>query len=251
MDPQTGVSKGYGFIRFSNQDEVNHALFHMQGQFIGKSPIKLFISSKSETIGQRQLAPNDPNDPNNTTLYIAGIDNIDEMEVERCFQVFGKIVYVKIPTGKKCAFVQFLNRMDAENAMREMNGAVIANHRVRVLWGRSNNPNVKKSSTFEEKKGSLQQQPQGFQQQVQQQIQQPQIQKPLIDEKKIMEQQQQAYNHYMNQLKLYQIQQQKMLKKQQQMEQYLNYNVEKENESFISKQHFTSLTTKSILKIMK
>lgn len=247
MDPQTGVSKGYGFIRFNSQDEVNHALFHMQGQYIGKSPIKLFISSKSETLGQRQLAPNDPNDPNNTTLYIAGIDNIDEIEIERCFQVFGKIVYVKIPTGKKCAFVQFLNRIDAENAMREMNGTVIGNHRVRVLWGKSNNPNIKKSSAFDEKKGS------SFQQPIQQQpiIQQPQIIKPQIDERTIFEQQEKAYQQYLNNLKLYQLQQQQLMIKQQQMEQYLNYNVEKENESFLSRYKFVSTTPNSILKYIK
>jgi len=41
MDPTTGVSKGYGFVRFGNEDEGREALISMQGVFIGSRPIRV------------------------------------------------------------------------------------------------------------------------------------------------------------------------------------------------------------------
>ena len=37
---------------------------------------------------------------------------------------FGDIIYVKIPAGKGCGFVQFVLRTAAERAMTTMNGQV-------------------------------------------------------------------------------------------------------------------------------
>jgi len=41
MDPTTGVSKGYGFVRFGNEDEGREALISMQGVFVGSRPIRV------------------------------------------------------------------------------------------------------------------------------------------------------------------------------------------------------------------
>jgi len=34
-DPQTGLSRGYGFVRFSNEQEMQRAMAEMQGQYCG------------------------------------------------------------------------------------------------------------------------------------------------------------------------------------------------------------------------
>ena len=47
-----------------------------------------------------------------------------EAQLRAIFQPFGDIVYVKIPSGKGCGFVQFSQRSDAEAAMLQMNGQV-------------------------------------------------------------------------------------------------------------------------------
>ena len=55
------------------------------------------------------------------------------------FQGFGEITYVKIPPGKGCGFVQFVQRHAAEMAINQMQGYPIGNSRVRLSWGRSQN----------------------------------------------------------------------------------------------------------------
>lgn len=40
-DPATKISKGYGFVKFSNLDEANKALIEMNGQTIGEKVIKV------------------------------------------------------------------------------------------------------------------------------------------------------------------------------------------------------------------
>ena len=40
-DPNTKVSKGYGFVKFMNVDEANRALIEMNGHVIGDKTIKV------------------------------------------------------------------------------------------------------------------------------------------------------------------------------------------------------------------
>ena len=77
-------------------------------------------------------------DTTNTTLFIGGLSSsVAEDQLRAIFGRFGGIVYVKIPPGKGCGFVQYMERAAAEVAMTEMNGQVIGNSAVRISWGRS------------------------------------------------------------------------------------------------------------------
>ncbi len=49
---------------------------------------------------------------------------VTEQQLRAIFQPFGEIVYVKIPSGKGCGFVQFTQRSNAETAMLQLNGQV-------------------------------------------------------------------------------------------------------------------------------
>jgi RNA recognition motif-containing protein len=60
-------------------------------------------------------------DPQNTTLFIGGLSAaVGEDDLRITFSRYGPIVYTKVPPGKGCGFVQFVNRHEAENAMREL-----------------------------------------------------------------------------------------------------------------------------------
>ena len=77
-------------------------------------------------------------DPNNTTVFVGGLSSfVTEDELRSFFQGFGEITYVKIPPGKGCGFVQFVQRHAAEMAINQMQGYPIGNSRVRLSWGRS------------------------------------------------------------------------------------------------------------------
>lgn len=70
-------------------------------------------------------------DPNNTTLFIGGLSSgVSEDDLRVLFGRFGDIVYTKIPPGKGCGFVQFVQRPAAETAMAQMQVHVCAHMRV-------------------------------------------------------------------------------------------------------------------------
>ncbi|KAH6648246.1 hypothetical protein BKA67DRAFT_357676 [Truncatella angustata] len=178
-DQQTGQSRGYGFVRFSNEQDQQRALVEMQGVYCGNRPMR---GGQFQQFGGQQMMPpaavppqgmgapwmqqqqqqpqafggyqqqqpggagfnpmvmNQFTDPNNTTVFVGGLSGyVTEDELRSFFQGFGEITYVKIPPGKGCGFVQFVHRHAAEMAINQMQGYPIGNSRVRLSWGRSQN----------------------------------------------------------------------------------------------------------------
>ena len=168
-DPISGMSRGYGFVRFSDEEDQRRALSEMQGVYCGNRPMRISTATpKNKTGGagpggmgmpgtQGSMgiysmgnptvgfygAPQPMNqftDPNNTTVFVGGLSGyVTEDELRSFFQGFGEITYVKIPPGKGCGFVQFVQRHAAEMAINQMQGYPIGNSRVRLSWGRSQN----------------------------------------------------------------------------------------------------------------
>lgn len=161
FDQVTNVSKGYGFVKFGNELEQQRSLLEMQGVFLNGRPIRVSTTSKSKSRFNninllQNVVPAVPHtsqfiyqvnqqppltqftDPSNTTVFIGGLSSlVSEEELRSCFQPFGQIVYVKIPVGKGCGFVQYVDRVAAETAIAKMQGFPIGNSRIRLSWGRS------------------------------------------------------------------------------------------------------------------
>ncbi|KAG0678759.1 hypothetical protein C6P41_003893 [Kluyveromyces marxianus] len=247
FDQFTGVSKGYGFVKFVNEAEQQRALVDMQGVFLNGRAIRVGATSKNKYQQQQQqqqhhhhqnqhqhqhqhphshqqqhqqqhrfgsngsasVAPptsasasaqqvsssvssvnsgmaqskfsypvlqqpsiNQFSDPNNTTVFIGGLSTlITEDELRTYFQPFGQIVYVKIPVGKGCGFVQYVDRVSAETAISKMQGFPIGNSRIRLSWGRS----AKQAAAMQQAISLALKQQTQQNQQVQQQQQQQQI----------------------------------------------------------------------------
>ena len=197
-DPLSGMSRGYGFVRFSDESDQQRALSEMQGVYCGNRPMRISTATPKNKGGPPQMgggmqsgmgggmqggmgggmqggmgmpqhnqggspmgygAPPTPmgyppmggnyggpqpmnqfTDPNNTTVFVGGLSGyVTEDELRSFFQGFGEITYVKIPPGKGCGFVQFVQRHAAEMAINQMQGYPIGNSRVRLSWGRSQN----------------------------------------------------------------------------------------------------------------
>ncbi|XP_024029389.1 polyadenylate-binding protein RBP47B' [Morus notabilis] len=156
-DPNTGRSKGYGFVKFSDESERNRAMTEMNGVYCSTRPMRISAATPKKTTGfQQQYAaakavypypayttpavPAVPADydTNNTTIFVGNLDpNVSEEELKQTFLHFGEIVYVKIPMGKGCGFIQFGARTSAEEAIQKMQGKMIGQQIVRVSWGRS------------------------------------------------------------------------------------------------------------------
>lgn len=138
VDPATGRSKGYGFVRYANESERDRSL-EMQGFQLSNRPIRVSLATarRSSSAGMPGIHPAEL-DPTNTTLFIGGLSaGVSEDQLRAIFQTYGDVVYTKIPQGKGCGFVQFVNRSDAERAMAEMNGQIVGSSAIRISWGRS------------------------------------------------------------------------------------------------------------------
>jgi len=168
-DPISGMSRGYGFVRFADEMDQQRALTEMQGVYCGNRPMRISTATpknkggNQNMMGQQMGGMNPPmgmytmgaptmgyygapqpmnqfTDPNNTTVFVGGLSGyVTEDELRSFFQGFGEITYVKIPPGKGCGFVQFVQRHAAEMAINQMQGYPIGNSRVRLSWGRSQN----------------------------------------------------------------------------------------------------------------
>jgi RNA recognition motif-containing protein len=180
-DPISGMSRGYGFVRFTSEEDQQKALTEMQGVYCGNRPMRISTATPKNKSGgpggppmvgmpqagggmNPMYAMNPPpgpmgyggggggggygqpqpmnqfTDPNNTTVFVGGLSGyVTEDELRSFFQGFGEITYVKIPPGKGCGFVQFVQRHAAEMAINQMQGYPIGNSRVRLSWGRSQN----------------------------------------------------------------------------------------------------------------
>lgn len=152
-DPRTGLTRGYGFVRFSHPSDQLKALVEMQGFIIGHRSIRVSLataknnSSSSCTTTTTTMISSPPpsqvlqqqqQQQENTTVFIGGLScPLQEEELKQYFSIFGDIIYVKIPPGKGCGFVQFVNRQSAEMAIDQMNGYQIGSSRIRLSWGRS------------------------------------------------------------------------------------------------------------------
>ncbi|KAJ6816033.1 polyadenylate-binding protein RBP47-like [Iris pallida] len=144
MDSITGRSKGYGFIRFGNDDEKAQAMTEMNGVYCSSRPMRIGAATPKKSSGGfgssgafAQGLQSD-GESTNTTVFVGGLDpNVSEDELKQAFAQYGEIASVKIPLGKQCGFVQFVNRSNAEDALLGLNGKAIGKQTVRLSWGRS------------------------------------------------------------------------------------------------------------------
>ncbi|KAG9159598.1 hypothetical protein Leryth_013581 [Lithospermum erythrorhizon] len=145
-DRTTGRSKGYGFVRFGDESEQLRAMTEMNGVVCSSRPMRIgpAADKKQPMAGVQKASYQNPqgdqgeSDPNNTTIFVGGLDpNVSDDHLKQVFSQFGELVHVKIPVGKRCGFVQFANRRDAEASLAALNGTQIGGQNVRLSWGRS------------------------------------------------------------------------------------------------------------------
>ncbi|KAM7479207.1 hypothetical protein LguiA_027420 [Lonicera macranthoides] len=168
FDSNTGRSKGYGFVRFGDENERSRAMTEMNGMYCSSRPMRISVATpkkpssatpqdySSQAVvlaggygangGMPQSSQSD-GDLSNTTVFVGGLDSdVTDEELRQTFSEFGEVVSTKIPAGKGCGFVQFTIRSSAEEAISQLNGSVIGKQTVRLSWGR--NPGNKQNGNY-------------------------------------------------------------------------------------------------------
>ncbi|XP_047153711.1 polyadenylate-binding protein RBP47B'-like [Vigna umbellata] len=157
-DPNTGRSKGYGFVKFSDENERNRAMTEMNGVYCSTRAMRISAATPKKSTSSYAAEPAPFTKPvfqapaytapvqvqppeydvNNTTIFVGNLDpNVSEEELKQNFLQFGEIVSVKIPPGKGCGFVQFRTRASAEEVIQRTQGMMIGQQVVRISWGRT------------------------------------------------------------------------------------------------------------------
>lgn len=83
-----------------------------------------------------------PDDESIRTLYVGGLDaRISEQDLRDQFYVHGEIESVRMVVQRACAFVTYTTREAAEKAAEELaNKLVIKGVRLKLMWGRPQQP---------------------------------------------------------------------------------------------------------------
>lgn len=154
MDFSTKTSKGFGFVRFNNEESQKHALQNMSESILAGKPIRVSHASRSDTPtadpkktemtvpSSVKLSQSHPplgpfTDPYNTVIKVKGITrSITRDELLGHFLPFGHIVYCRMNYKNGFAHIKYLLRRDAESAMHFMYGFIINNNPVALRWGR-------------------------------------------------------------------------------------------------------------------
>ncbi|CAN4122728.1 unnamed protein product [Withania somnifera] len=125
IDANTGRSKGYGFVRFGDDNERSQAMTEMNGVYCSSRPMRIGAATPRKSSGYQQQFSSQgqysnggtaqgsqpDSDSTNTTIFVGGLDpNVSDEDLKQPFAQYGEIVSVKIPVGKGCGFVQFANR---------------------------------------------------------------------------------------------------------------------------------------------
>lgn len=142
IDASTGRSKGYGFVRFGDDNEKTLAMTEMNGAYCSNRPMRIGAATprKSSAFGSNSSSGQgfQSDGESNTTVFVGGLDStVSEDELRQSFSQYGDIASVKIPAGKQCGFVQFLHKNNAEEALQSLNGMILGKQAVRLSWGRN------------------------------------------------------------------------------------------------------------------
>ncbi len=162
VDANTLRSKGYGFVRFGDENERSRAMNEMNGVYCSSRPMRIGVATPKKPSAQQPYTQQQyssqavvlaggnasfgstpqgsqfDGDSANTTIFVGGLDSdVSDEELRQSFSQCGEVISVKIPVGKGCGFVQFASRSSAEDAIQNLNGSVIGKQTVRLSWGRS------------------------------------------------------------------------------------------------------------------
>lgn len=149
IDPKTGHSRSYGFVRFTDPAEGEVALQRMNGFVIGKRHIRVGAATEKRPThvhahGGMGFSGTGGLLDTRTTVFVGKLCNdVTEPELRAHFADCGVIadVYVPPPRAHKgVGFVTFQTHKEAEAAIRSKNNTKLGSSKIRTAWGNNHHP---------------------------------------------------------------------------------------------------------------
>jgi len=133
LDARSGLSQGYGFLRFRHEDDARVAMKRMAGVPLGKYPVIIrFVYKKSQ-----ERYPGDV-PTSNTVVFVANLNpQVTEKDLQDLFGSFGPLSGIRVANLRNFAFVSFLEHTSALAAITHMTGYVLKGQKMACAWGRN------------------------------------------------------------------------------------------------------------------
>lgn len=97
--------------------------------------------------GEGDFGSMDNGDPNTTNIYLGNLNpKISELQLMELFGQYGPLASVKImwprseeekSRRRNCGFVAYMSRLDAERALKNLNGRDVMGFEMKLGWGKS------------------------------------------------------------------------------------------------------------------
>ncbi|PON59041.1 Splicing factor-like protein [Parasponia andersonii] len=127
-DPNTGRSKGYGFVKFSDETERNRAMTEMNGVYCSTRPMRISAATPKKTTGfQQQYTAAKAVYP--FPAYTTPAAPVAPADYDTNNTTFSNGFSVSSPS--------LAIQTSAEEAIQKMQGKMIGQQIVRISWGRS------------------------------------------------------------------------------------------------------------------
>ncbi|RZC62914.1 hypothetical protein C5167_024676 [Papaver somniferum] len=115
IDANTERSKGYGFVRFGDDNERTQAITEMNGVYCSSRPMRVGVATPRKSTGFQQMS--------------------SQAQVAiRFFFIIVEMLQLRDLSPRRILLTQQIN---AEEALERLNGTVIGKQTVRLSWGRN------------------------------------------------------------------------------------------------------------------
>jgi RNA recognition motif-containing protein len=136
LDSNTGMMRGFAFIRMPNEEESNKAIESSNGEMLGGRDIEVSVSLPRGQAPPRRNRNRQP--PNQTKIYVGNLPfETDADELTELFQDFGTVNDCYMPEdrmtgrGRGFGFISMPTE-DAEGAIEELDGFEFGGRMLRV-----------------------------------------------------------------------------------------------------------------------
>lgn len=171
-DLQTFKSRGYGFVSFLKKADAENAISFMNGQWLGSRAIRTNWATRkpptARTNGDGQNGMQNSNSnvsagphlpgngkqlcfeevygqtsTTNCTVYCGGLTHgLSEELIQKSFYQFGPIQEIRVFKDKGYAFVKFMSKESATNAICAMQNMEINGNIIKCSWGKESNDHI-------------------------------------------------------------------------------------------------------------
>ncbi|VAH54629.1 unnamed protein product [Triticum turgidum subsp. durum] len=136
-DHTTGLSKGYGHVKYADSRDAAQAIIHLNGVLVEGKRIEVRLSDISPTLSNSAVGSHTNTrtikEIDMANLYVCNIPaSVDTNKLIELFLPFGKITHARVAadqegahSGKGYGFVKFADSQCAAEAIALMNGALV------------------------------------------------------------------------------------------------------------------------------